>query len=760
MSKKLQLICLTLLSTFFLKAQDNQSRDYISKVSATEVPPQEWNDWFNAEVEKFQNRAGKTAIVNHTIPVIFHIVHFGQTSGTYPNIAATQIASQINILNADFAGAGLNYTNVPQVFSNLVSNTGVSFCPALFDDNGAGLFEAGIHRINAATQGWPDPSLAVNITTYINTYVKPNNTWNPMKYLNVWISDRQATLTVNGFATWPAGTTNAGVPTPGGTMNNDGIWIYTRKIGDIGTITVGNKGRTLTREVGHWLGLRNIWGDGNCLTDYCEDTPYAKTPNTGCPVHPANLNRCGQGISPNGEMTMNFMDDTDDACKYMFTPKQTIRIQTSMSQCTFRNQLGLHGVCASPTMAAAAPVPNFSISVVPCVGQPWTPMNNTTGWPPPTYQWNSAPAANFYPVDIVPNPAITFNSPGTYTLYLTATNTVNIATYSFVVSSVTTCPAQPLCLDTLSRIQNVDTLITYSAPTNTNSLNCTNGYMGFLTGTNCHKDKEFAQFYPASTYTTIAYPQVNSVIVLFDSKGTKATAATPGTQIVCKLYGGTVNNGPQSFITSKSDSLKKIQNSAKYDNIQYCGTPTYTFATSRIIPYRFDFTTPVPITPGSPGFFAAVETPFSSSVDSINIFGNTKTNLSVNDSSSWVLVNSTNNWRTMRNYRQAKIQLAILPVVSCRPYVGIKENSVFASNINIMPNPNNGVFSLVFTLPKEESLNVKIHNALGQEISSDNLKNVSNNVIDIDMVDRPDGVYFIHVSNGNETVMKKIVITH
>lgn len=762
MSKKLQLVCFALLSTLFLTAQDNQSKEYLSKYSGTEVPSDEWNEWFNKEVEKYKNTRGKAAIVSHTIPLIFHVVHFGQTLGTYPNIDSNQIKSQIAILNNDFGGTGYNVGNVPQIFSNLVSNTGVQFCRARKDPNNVTLVEHGIHRINAATNGFPDPSTTtLTMMAYIDTYIKPGNTWDPQRYMNIWICDKAATVTVNGFATWPAGTMVNGVPTPGGTANNDGIWVWTRKIGDIGTITPGNRGRTLTKETGHWLGLRNIWGDGNCLTDYCEDTPWAKTPNYGCPVHPAFVNRCGQGQSPDGEMTMNFMDETDDACRYMFTPDQTDRIQAAMSQCTFRNQLGLHGLCTSPNLPALAPSAGFVIHGPPCVGRAFMPENMTTGFPVPTYQWNSAPTANFYPVDIVPTPAITFPAPGTYTLYLTATNSVNVSTFSMVVTPSNTCPIIPLCLDTLSQIKNIDTLTTYNSPLNPNSLNCNAGFMGYLAGTNCHKDKEFAQFYPSSMYTTVNNPQVNSVIVLFDSRGTKATASTSSTPITCRLYGGDAVNGPQSQFGTATASLGAIVNTAnttRTNTIKYCGSPTYTFTSNRIIPFKFDFTTPVPVTPGTAGFFAAVETPYLSPSDSINIFTNTKTNTST-DSSSWVLVNLVNNWRTMRYFRNAKVQLAILPQISCRPWVGIEESSAFASNVNVMPNPNNGVFSLVFTMPVETKLTVRIHNAIGQQISQDELENVTNNVVDIDLNGRPDGIYFVEVTSGLERTVKKVVIT-
>ena len=47
-----------------------------------------------------------------------------------------------------------------------------------------------------------------------------------------------------------------------------------------------NKGRTGTHEVGHFLGLRHIWGDQNCGTDYVEDTPAQSDQTTDVPPIP------------------------------------------------------------------------------------------------------------------------------------------------------------------------------------------------------------------------------------------------------------------------------------------------------------------------------------------------------------------------------------------------------------------------------------------------------------------------------------------
>jgi hypothetical protein len=758
MIKKIFISGLAFFSLTFLNAQNTQ---VLNRTCGTEVPSQQWDEWFNKKVAEYKEHLvkNKLQMPNYTIPVVVHIIHAGGAVGVGDNISQAQVVDQINILNADIAGTGVNVGNCPSVFQSVIANCNLTFCLAVTNPTNGTLAEPGIDRV-LATSIPGITSIPANgfATGVINSSIKPATIWDPTKYCNMWVMKLQNGLL--GYATFPAGTTLAGV-TGGGTATTDGVVMGHNYFGSIGSASVSapyHLGRTTTHEIGHWVGLRHTWGDGNCLTDFCNDTPTAKTSNFGCKTFPYGTNQCGPGSSPNGEMTMNFMDYSDDPCMYMFTTDQRTRVQTAMSQGTFRNLLGTHGLCSVAPPPNGPAVAAFDIAN-PCVGQPITPNNTSSGGPSPTFAWSASPnTVTFSPNATVATPAITFGSLTAYTLYLTATNTVNVSTYSTVIGPLTTCPKPSVCIDTLNMISNADTLTTYAASNNSLILGCQNGYAGFLTGTNCYKDKEFAQFYPSSTYTDTPLPQVNSVIVLFDSLGTKATPATLGTQILCKLYGGTVGSGPNSLIGSKGDSLGKIAASTnKTVTIKFCGSPTYTFTNTKVIPFRYDFATPVPIP--SSGFFCAIQTPYNSLLDSVKIFSNTKTNLK-NDSSSWVLKFS-NNWRTLRYSKNAKVHLAILPQITCRPIVGIAENTTnFSSNIAVMPNPSNGLFSLIFTLPKQENVIVRVLNPLGQQISSDRLENVTNNVINIDMSGRADGIYFIEVTNGNEKVTKKIIISH
>lgn len=335
----------------------------------TETPSESWDRWFNSRVEEFvaAQAAGKQGAANYVIPVVFHVIHGGQNEGVFPNLSVNQLNSQITILNNDFAGTGLNVGTINNTgFSSaLVSNCNVTFCLAEKDPQGNTLTQKGVHRVNYNSNGWANPNSFSNstaFTNFINGTVKPATIWDPTRYLNVWLSDVNANVGLLGYATFPSGTGLSGLSSGLGTATTDGVWCWSYATGNTGNVFAPyDKGRTLTHEVGHWLGLRHIWGDANCGSDFCNDTPTQQTANTGCPTWPVVT--CNNG--PNGDMFMNFMDYCDDACLYMFTPDQRTRIQTAMASSPFRNQLTASSatLCgANPPVSCADTLSNFNNS--------------------------------------------------------------------------------------------------------------------------------------------------------------------------------------------------------------------------------------------------------------------------------------------------------------------------------------------------------------------------------------------------------------
>lgn len=151
---------------------------------------------------------------------------------------------------------------------------------------------------------------------------------------------------------------------PGGSAETDGIVIDYRFFGNSGfSNTAFTEGRTLTHLIGNYLGLYDLWGEFPCADDYVEDTPIHNAPNSECYPH-QHVSTCeGNPI----EMTMNFMDNSPDACAYLFTMGQKIRMQTFLSEGGPRSGLTQTGA----TQYDAVQQPGFSLDAP-------APESNTT----------------------------------------------------------------------------------------------------------------------------------------------------------------------------------------------------------------------------------------------------------------------------------------------------------------------------------------------------------------------------------------------
>ena len=142
---------------------------------------------------------------------------------------------------------------------------------------------------------------------------------------------------VLGYATFP----DEYQPNP----DLDGIvLLYTTFPG--GSNAPYNEGRTLTHEIGHWVGLYHTFQGGCNGGDSVDDTPAEAAATFGCPT--TNPDTCsGEGLdrkstfscSPSGSVTYslsfpaihNYMDYTDDSCMEGFTPGQIQRLQQQIS---------------------------------------------------------------------------------------------------------------------------------------------------------------------------------------------------------------------------------------------------------------------------------------------------------------------------------------------------------------------------------------------------------------------------------------------
>lgn len=230
-----------------------------------------------------------------TIPVVVHVLY--NTDGQ--NITDEQINSQIDVLNKDYRAQNDDKDKVPNVFKPSIADTNIEF--KLAD----------ITRTHTDRTIF-DPYDETEPMKF--TSKGGQDAWSRDKYLNLWICLLDGG--VLGYAQFP-----------GGPAETDGVVITYTAFGTTGTAAEPfNKGRTATHEIGHWLNLRHIWGDSPCGNDFVDDTPTQKDHNFECPKFPHVT--CNNG--PNGDMFMNYMDYTNDACMYMFSQGQSLRMEAAL----------------------------------------------------------------------------------------------------------------------------------------------------------------------------------------------------------------------------------------------------------------------------------------------------------------------------------------------------------------------------------------------------------------------------------------------
>jgi hypothetical protein len=327
----LTLGALLLTGTFSLFAQQGRT-------CGTDAPCPEFETWMQQIIAARMADPTVHPDAIYTIPTIVHVIHNGESVGTGLNLSQNQINSQYDVLNEDFRKTNADFSTVcPSAFQSVAADCEINFCKALRNPSGVSLSQPGIDRINRNTAGFTAPPYSMS---YCTSTIKPQTIWDPTRYLNVWVTDLSGGLL--GYATFPAGSTLTCIPSPVETASNSGVVCLYTAFGRIGNlIPQYNRGRSATHEIGHWLGLRHIWGDASCGSDCVTDTPTQSTSNFGCPNFPQVT--CSNG--PNGDMWCNYMDYTDDPCMVMFTNGQKTRVQACMANGTYRAPLSNSTVC-------------------------------------------------------------------------------------------------------------------------------------------------------------------------------------------------------------------------------------------------------------------------------------------------------------------------------------------------------------------------------------------------------------------------------
>jgi len=222
------------------------------------------------------------------INVYFHVIYRNRTlKGGY--IPDSQIASQMRVLNKDFTKSGIKW--------NLIRTTRTQNAD-WFDNAAPNHYAVQLAMKTALRRGGARD---------LNLYTVGFKTALPHGLL--------------GYATFPIDYR--------GNPRNDGVVVLFSTLPG-GSAVRFNLGRTVTHEVGHWVGLYHTFQNGcNFPGDGVADTPAEASGASGCP---RGRDTCPTlpGLDP----IHNFMDYSDDSCMTEFTPGQIVRMKDQIV--TFR----------------------------------------------------------------------------------------------------------------------------------------------------------------------------------------------------------------------------------------------------------------------------------------------------------------------------------------------------------------------------------------------------------------------------------------
>ena len=327
MIKKLQLAILALsTTTVFAQTEVRRVCGTMEHLAAMmEENPQLESEMkqYNAQIESWiaanENANDRSTAATITIPIVFHILY----NTPEQNISDAEIESQLVAMNADFMGTNADASKIPSAFKSLMGKPQIQFCLAKRTPTGAPT-NGIVHKSTTKA------SFTANDAAKYSSQ-GGDEAWDTKKYFNIWICNLAGTLL--GYGEFPSTTITK-------TYGYVGHWKYT---GTINSQAPFNLGRTTTHEIGHCLNLRHIWGDANCGSDGVSDTPTQQTSNSKCPAFPHVT--CSNG--PNGDMFMNYMDYSDDACMNMFTVGQTTRMLATINNAPY-NVLKTSDGCTPP----------------------------------------------------------------------------------------------------------------------------------------------------------------------------------------------------------------------------------------------------------------------------------------------------------------------------------------------------------------------------------------------------------------------------
>jgi hypothetical protein len=274
------------------------------------------------------------------IPVVVHVLYkAGSDTKRLPS--ESDIRKQLNESSKDFRQTvkiEKHLADTKEKFSSKNAlDTKISFCLASKDPTGRA--SSGVLTVPTAVTSWLADDKMKSASTGGST------AWDTEKYLNIWVVNMPDSI-------------SAYAQLPGCSALTDGIVIDMRYFGTKSKTDKNfpyTEGKTLTHLLGNYLNLNDLWSETVlCGDDGVEDTPIHNAPNLSCAEY-RHVSACeGNPV----EMTMNFMDNSNDECLYMFTQGQKRRMIICLLKDGIRYKLAQSGETQCGNVQALQAPPN------------------------------------------------------------------------------------------------------------------------------------------------------------------------------------------------------------------------------------------------------------------------------------------------------------------------------------------------------------------------------------------------------------------
>ncbi|MGZ4042913.1 MAG: M43 family zinc metalloprotease [Bacteroidia bacterium] len=370
------------------------------------------------EIEQNQTSA-KTAAVQYTIPIVFHILHLGGAE----NITDAQCMAAVAQMNKDYNRLGSDTGTIFAPFKSSYISSDIKFMLAHKDPNGN--CTSGIEHIYDARTNWSQ-STAGSSSAYYNGIA-----WDPTKYLNVIIVKQivpTGTVTGGGII---VGYTYIPGTFPNTDLRNSIIYNY-------GFLS-GLNARSLSHEAGHWLSLKHTFGNTNNPGVQCgsiaggdgiADTPDTKGNFSTCPA--SSTNTAYTCTSPNPTNSANYYQNVENIMDYSSCPKNFTTGQTNaMRNCLQSTVGGRNNVVSAANLTATdvnglgncAPIAEFlstTNSYTVCAGGSLNLKDFSYNGTITSYSWSATSGVNFA-APTASYTGATFTTAGTVSVTLVVT---------------------------------------------------------------------------------------------------------------------------------------------------------------------------------------------------------------------------------------------------------------------------------------------------------------------------------------------------